>query len=433
MQTADVPQLQTALSRPALIGALAALVLAVGLAFWASFVPLSAAVIASGQIEVRGKPAVVQSFDGGTIKTLAAQSGDRVEAGQLLVRLDAAQLEASLGIARARLAEALARRARLQSEHQGAAAPVFIYPDFAFALPDMTDQEEGQRRIFEARRALLAGQGDRLAETEVQTAAQLAAMKAQRAAKQAQIAVLDQQLTNARRLAGQGLARTAQVMDLDRARAEISGQIAALDSARAQITGAGHEARITALQARREMAEQVATDLRVATVEIEELVPQILTTMAMLERVEIRAPMAGVVHEMDATPGSVIAPGATILKLIGQEQGLIFDLRIGPAHADQLHIGQAARIVVAALPREAPQLAGRLAALSPTTSTDPATGQVYYSAEVEVPPEELTRLAEYALRPGLPVEAYFERPARSALSYLLDPLTRHFDRAFREE
>ncbi len=433
MQAADVPQLQTQLSRPALIGALAALVLAAALAVWAAYVPLSAAVIAGGQIEVRGKPAVVQSFDGGTIVALGVRSGERVEAGQMLVRLDGAQLESRLQIARSRLAEALARRARLHSEHQGAAVVDFAYPTLPFALPDLAAQEEGQRRIFDARRAVIDGQAERLAEVEAQTGAQLVALHDQRRAIDAQLAVLDVQLANARHLSDQGLARAAQVMNLERARAELSGQIAGLDSRHAQLTGAGQDARIALLQARRQMAEQIATDLRAATVEIEELVPQIVTTQEMLERVEIRAPVGGVVHEMEATLGSVVSPGATVLKLIGQEQGLVFDLRVGPAFADQLHIGQEARLVIAALPREAPQLTGRLVALSPSTSTDPATGQVYYSAEASVSAGELARLDAYALRPGLPVEAYLTRPARSALSYLLDPLTRHFDRAFREE
>lgn len=433
MQAADVPQLQTQLSRPALIGALAALALAAALAVWAAYVPLSAAVIAGGKIEVRGKPAVVQSFDGGTIVAIGARSGERVAAGQMLVRLDGAQLQASLQIASSRLAEALARRARLHSEHQGAAVVDFVYPALPFDLPDLAAQEEGQRRIFDARRAVIDGQAERLAEAQAQTDAQLAALQGQRRAIDAQLAVLDVQLANARHLSDQGLARAAQVMDLERARAELSGQIAGLDSRRAQLSGAAQDARIALLQARRQMAEQIAIDLRAATVEIEELVPQILTTQEMLERVDIRAPMGGVVHEMEATLGSVISPGATVLKLIGQEQGLVFDLRIDPAQADQLQIGQEARIVIAALPREAPQLTGRLSALSPSTSTDPATGQVYYSAEASVSAHELARLDAYALRPGLPVEAYLTRPARSALSYLLDPLTRHFDRAFREE
>lgn len=433
MHTADVPQLQTELSLPARIGAMAAVLLLVALGAWASLVPISAAVVAMGQIDVNGKPSVVQSFEGGTIAALPVRSGDQVAKGDLLVQLDPTVLQASLEVARARLGAALALRARLMSEHQGLPAPRFDFPALPFALPDLSAEEEGQRRIFAARRALFDGRDAQLAEAEAQITAQLNGLAAQTRAKRDQIANLRIQIDNARHLAEQGLARSTQVLELQRTEAEILGQIAALDSSAAQASGSRQEARITALQARREVAEQVAIELRAANAEIEELIPQIHNTMARLTQMSIRAPIGGMVHEMEATLGGVIAPGATVLQLVGQEQGLVFTLRIDPGQADQLEIGQPARLVVSALPREAPQLTGRLERLSPTTSTDRTSGQVYYSAEVAVPAAELARLDGYALRPGLPVEGYLERPARSALAYLLDPLARHLDHAFREE
>jgi len=433
MHTADVPQLQTELSLPARLGAVAALVLLVGLGFWASLVPISAAVVARGQIDVRGKPIVVQSFEGGTIAALPVRSGDQVSKGDLLVQLDPTLLQASLEVAQARLGAALALRARLMSEHQGLPAPRFDIPALPFALPDLSAEEEGQRRIFAARRALFDGRAAQLAEAEVQITAQLQGLAGQIRAKRDQIATLRLQIDNARTLADQGLARSNQVLDLQRIEAEILGQIAGLDSSAAQAAGSLQEARISELQARREVAEQVATELRAANAEIEELIPQILNTTARLTQLSIRAPIDGVVHEMEATLGGVIAPGATVLQVIGQEQGLVFALRVDPGQADQLEIGQPARLVIAALPREAPQLAGRLERIAPTTSTDQMSGQIYYSAEVEVPAAELALLDGYALRPGLPVEGYLERPARSALAYLLDPLARHLDHAFREE
>ncbi len=84
-------------------------------------------------------------------------------------------------------------------------------------------------------------------------------------------------------------------------------------------------------------------------------------------------------------------------------------------------------------PRTTPRVDGQVTAISPTSVVDQATGQSFYRLELSISPEEIARLGDVEFLPGMPVEAFLETGDRSALSYLLHPLTVQLNRAFREK
>jgi HlyD family secretion protein len=434
-QSSCVPQVQTDLGGTARIAALGGVLLFAALIGWAAITPIAGAVIAQGQAVVHGKPKQVQSLDGGIVAEIDVDSGDRVEAGQVLLRLDPTLLTASLDIARGKLAEALARQARLEAEQLGLETPAFNYAPLPFERPDTRLQEEGQRQIFAVRAELTRGRTAQFEERRAELGHQIAGIRGQIAAKREQLALLEEDLANVTKLAAQGLARGSQRLDLARSRAELLGQIAALEAEEAQQANSIRDAEIQTLQQQREFKESVVTDLRQATAEIEQLVPQILTLQAQLARVEIRAPVAGIVHEMAVTTvGGVVAPGSVILQVVPLDRGLDFELRLDPRFVDQVHPGQGAQVVMAALdPRLTPRLAGTVSSISPDTIADRTTGAHYYQVEVTIAPEELARLGPGVdLVPGMPIEAFLETGDRTVLRYFLKPFATQLARAFRE-
>ena len=434
--TPGLAPLATDIGRTGRIGGIAGFLLLATLVGWAAITPISGAVIAQGQAVVHGKPKLVQSLDGGIVAEIDVATGDRVAAGQILLRLDPTLLQASMDIARARLAEALASSARLESEQLGLDAPRFDYAAMSFPLPDTRLQEEGQRKIFAARAELNSGRSAQLDSRRTEIGHQIDGLKAQAVAKREELDFLQQDLDNITRLSAQGLARDSQRLDLARSRSDLLGQIAALEADQAQLANSIRDAEIQTLQQQREFNESVATDLRSATAQVEELVPQILTLQNQLARVDIRAPAAGVVHELAATTlGGVVTPGAVILQVVPLDQGLDFELRLDPRFVDQVHPGQAAQVVMAALdPRSTPKLAGTVSAVSPDTLTDKTTGAHYYEVSLSIPPGELARLGPGVdLVPGMPVEAFLETGDRTVLRYFLKPFASQLARAFRED
>lgn len=420
---------------PAMRWGLGATVALFALVFgWAAMAVIGGAVIAQGQIMVQGNPRVVQHLDGGLVAEIAVADGDTVRAGQVLLRLDPTMPALNLGIAEARLAEALARRARLEAEHLGLDEPDFTWPALPFPVPDTAAHEIGQRQIFNARAELRRTARERLAERQAQIESQLGGLAAQTASRDDQLALIEADIENLTALASRGLARSNQITELQRSRAGLLGEIAAFEAEAARARIALRDAELETRQGERAFYEQVVTDLRTASAEIDELALEIVTRRAQLDRIEIRAPASGVVHELAVTtPGAVVAPGATLLEVIPRDEGVAFELRVEPRDIDQIWLGQPARVMVASFdPQSTPPIAGHVAQISPAAVTDPRSGASFYRIGLEVPAEDLARLGG-DLVPGMPVEAFLQTSERTALAYLTQPLRRMLDRAFREE
>lgn len=420
---------------PAVRAGLLASVLLFGvLGAWAALTAIGGAVIASGQVVVHGKQRPVQSLEGGMVRETVVKNGDTVVAGQVLLRLDRVLVQTSLDIARQRLADGLAQKARLESELAGLSAPRFDYAAMPFPLPDMSAEEAVQTRIFAARAEVLRGERDRLVESLAQFDAQTSGVDGQIAAKHDEITLMEQELAKQQSLTDKGLARQSDLSAMRRDHATLQGEMAALEAERIRLSNARRDAELQTRQGERNFREGVVSDLRAAATVIEEQTLEIVNRLAEIERLEIRAPVAGIVHEIQVAPGGVIAPGATILEVVPLAEGMEFEVSVDPRAVDQVHPGQKAEVVFSAFdPRSTPRLKGEVVSVSPDTVTDPRSGRSFYRVGLAVPPEELARLGAAQLMPGMPVEAYLATGERSVLSYLLHPLVQQLALAFREE
>lgn len=433
-------QLQVALRPMMMAGAWGSLVLLVVLVIWSAFTQISGAVIASGQVVVRGHTKQVQQLDGGIVAEILVRNGDVVRQGDLLMRLDSTILQVNQDIARNRLADALTQKARLEAEQLDLDAVDFsaIYSgDMLADLGDksMARQEAGQTQIFIARREVLRGTAAQLNEKIAQIENQRDGVQAGIAAKEQQLVLVQKELDNVTELNKQGLARESQVLDLQRTRSEMLGQISGQQSEVARLANSVQDAQLEILQANRTFKEGVVTDLRDVTTKAEELILQIVTTQKQLDRVEIRSPSDGVIHEMQAaTIGGVVAPMATILQVVPSDTGFQYELRLDPRSVDQVYVGQKATVKFPAFSaRSTPDIFGTVAIISPTSVTDSANGQVFYRLELEVPADEMAKLGSLELVSGMPVEAFLQTTDRSVLSYLVQPLTEQIGRAFRDD
>lgn len=433
-------RLETGLGRPGLIGALASLALFALLVVWSMLAMIDGAVIAQGAVTVPGQPRPIQHLDGGIVASVDVQNGDQVEAGQVLMRLDPTLLAVNLDIYRNRLAEALARKARLEAEQANRAAPDMAALAetgrlaYLGGLP-LDGLIEGQRQIMAARAEVQRGKSEQLAEKIKQLQSQAQGIEGLITATENQLSYTERELVNLRNLSAQGLARESQVLEMERGRADLLGRLASQRSDLAGLSNSVRDTELEILQTEREFREAVVTELSEVSAKADELVLQIVTTEKQLERVDLRAPVAGVVHEMQVTsPGGVVSPGATVMEIVPLGEGVEFELRLDPRSVDAVHPGQAARIRFPAFnARSTPELMGEVTTISPTTITDPATRTSYYRLQVAIPPAELAHLGEQALVPGMPVEAFLDAGSRSAWSYLTQPLAEQMALAFRAE
>lgn len=430
----DLPRLATG---PLLrAGTLAAVLLFGGLGGWSLLATIDGAVIAQGQVLVQGKPQPVQSLDGGLVASVQVAAGDHVAAGAVLVTFDPTVAQARRDIARAKLAGALADRARLEAEAAGWDAPRFDDPlltDPALAA-EMGVAVTRQRALFDARSARAADARARLAETEGQITAQVTGIAAQIDAARDEARLIAEEIASQAELVEKGLARQAPLSELRRQEAALAGRIASLMSERDRLAAAAREAQAALRQEESQRAEEVAQGLRDATALVAEVTQEILSLDAALARTDLRAPVAGVVHELAVTAaGAVIAPGATIAQIVPVERGVEIEVQVDPRAIDDVHPGQVAEVVIAAFdPRAVPKLNATVARVPPDAVTDPATGRSFYRVTLTLPEAEIDRLGDVALTPGMPVEAFLATGSRPVIDWLMAPLVAPMRHAMRE-
>ena len=245
---------------------------------------------------------------------------------------------------------------------------------------------------------------------------------------------MQQELTVQRGLLAKGLAQAARVLDLEREQAQLEGQAGDLKSSRAQAEGRITEIEIEKLGLASQRREAAVTELRDVGYHELELAERQRSLAERLARLEIRAPVAGIVMQLQVTtPQAVIRPADPVLYLVPQDRPLVIVARVPTTQVDELHIGQQVRLHLSAFSsRSIPELVGQLSVLSADVMRDDRTQVPYYRAEISLTPGELDKLQGETLWPGMPVEAFIHTQDRTPMAYLLQPFTNYLGRAFRE-
>lgn len=421
---------------PVTLGLLALAALILGFGVWSVTTNLSGAIVAQGRIEVEQNRQIVQHPDGGVVAEIFVQEGATVAAGDRLIRLDGAALTSELTIVQGQLTELAARTARLLAERDDAKSVDFPADLLAQAKaqPQVAAQIDGQLRLYQARRETLAEQTQQLTRRIEQIRAQGDGITAQSTALATQLSLIKDELTSQQTLLDKGLAQQGTVLALQREEARLNGQMGELAASLAQSQGQITEIEIQISGLSTQRREQAATELRDIGPTQLELAERQRALTERIARLEIRAPVAGIVLGLQVTtPRAVIRPADPVLYLIPQDRPLVITAEIAPIHIDQVQVGQPVELVFSAFSsRTTPHLFGKVSVVSADALTNAQTSAAYYRAEVILNAGEVAKLGDQALLPGMPVEVFVQTGARTPLAYLVKPFTDYFARAFRE-
>lgn len=408
-----------------------------GFGGWAVFTQIAGAVIANGRIEVDQNRQVVQHIDGGVVADIRVRDGDIVAEGDMLIRLDGTTLRSERAIIEGQLFELMARRGRLEAERDNAESITFDpwLHDLAAERPAVADTMQGQENLFEARRDSLQREIEQLGKRRSQIQSQLVGIGSQVSATDAQLLLIQEERADQETLLASGLAQKSRLLALQREEASLSGRIGELIASQAEAEGRITEIDIQILSLRNQRREQAITELRDIRTREFELVEQRLALLDRIDRLDIRAPLSGVVYDLRVfAERSVIRPADPLLFLIPQDRPLIITTRIQPTNIDQVYPGQEVSLRFSALDsRTTPQLLGMVTQISADAFVDEQRGTSYYTAQLVLKEGEIARLPEgTVLLPGMPVEAFLRTNDRTPLAYLLKPLSDYFVKAFRE-
>jgi len=422
---------------PLTIGFLAILLLVGGFGTWSVMANISGAVVASGQIQVDQNRQVVQHPDGGVIAEIDVKEGDLVQKGDILIRLDPTNLKSELVVVEGQLFELMARRGRLEAERDGAEVVTFD-PELIAAAGGSANAAglmQGQKRLFSARQDSLEQEIAQMEKRRNQIADQIKGVTAQQNALETQLELITEELKNQQTLLDRGLAQASRVLGLQREDARLRGTMGELSATKAQAEGRITEIDIEVLKFGTKRREEAITRLRDLQFRELELTEKRRALKERLSRLDIRAPLAGVVYGLQFfAPRSVIKPAEPVLFLVPQDRPLVIAVKVETIHVDEVFIGQEVNLRFPAFTsRTTPELKGRVVKISADAFTDERRGVSFYRSEIVLLDGETDKLPKGSvLIPGMPVQAYIRTNDRTPLAYLVKPFTDYFSKAFRE-
>ena len=407
-----------------------------GIGTWSAYARIAGAVIAPGTVVVETNVKRVQHDEGGVVGEIRVRNADFVEAGDLLIRLDDTLPAANLAVVQGQVRELEAQRARLMAERDGLDAIVFDVLQAGSEIDNaaIRDIRESEIRLFEARRETRLHRTEQMHVQIAQIEDEVGGHKTQVTARDREIALIADELAGVQALHGKGLTPKSRLAALQREEARLIGEKGQLQADIAAARGRASEIEIEILRLEEEFRSLALEQLGEVRRTLNELREQEITVLERLKRIEIRAPRRGYVHQLAVhTVGGVLSAGETAMLIVPDEDNLKVEARVSPQDVDQLHVGQSVILRFSGLnQRTTPELQSEVSLVSADTAIDEKTGEPFYLVRIDLGEDDLAQLGNTAIVPGMPVEAFIQTNRRTVIAYLLQPLTDHLQRVFRE-
>lgn len=418
-------------------GVLTLLILVGGFGSWAIIAEISGAVVASGHVAAEARRHTVQHVDGGPVASLNVRNGDRVEQGDLLARLDGADLISERTTLKDQILDLQARTSRLMAE-QDERDEMEPIP----ALGRIMDTNETARRVYASQRDLFASrratrtqQVSMIDERVAQLDIQVRGLSAQADALHEQLGFMDEEIGDQEKLFAANLTQKSRLLSLSRSRSELKARLGEVASLMAERRAQIAELKMQVLGIASDYRERATQELAEARPILRERSERLRHIEDKISRLDIRAPITGVVHNMQIMNAhSVLRSAEPLLYIVPSDSPMIIAARIDATQRDKVYPGQEATIRFPAFDSdETPEIIGVLTTVSADALEDDRTGRRYYDILTAIPPDQAKRLPpESLLQPGMPAEVFIQTSMRSPMAYLAKPAMDYFTRAFRD-
>ena len=411
------------------------LVLMLAVIVWAALAPVSGAVIAPGAVRVDMNRKTVQHQEGGIIGEILVRDGSRVKAGETLIVLKDMRVEAGIEMVQTQLDGEIAKAARLTAE-QVWAENVSFPAELLKRAGDVRVEELLRREttLFRARRESYDTQLKLLRAQTSDITAEIRAREQQIKADRAAVRFTREELVSNQGLLKEGFISKVRILTLERSLADVEARLGEHEAELAAARGRVSELRLRAEGLRTSMMQEAATEMQKTTVQILDLRERLRPFQDAADRQRIAAPIPGeVVGLKFTTVGAVIGPRDAILDVVPDNIELIIEGRIRPEDINYVTVGAEADVRLTSFrQRITPTVTGSVIYVSADRMEDKVDRMVYYVVHVRVTPEALAKAGDLRLQAGMPAEVFIKTAARSALLYVLDPISGFLQRSLRE-
>ena len=398
---------------------------------WAATARLDRVTRGQGRVVPSNQLQEVQYLEGGIVKEILVKAGQKVKAGEILVRLDPTQFKAEFAQGREGFNLAAARVRRLSAEAEQ--KELAFSEELLSAAPDVAADE---RSLYEARMAELNASLEVEGSKLVQRKQSLEDAKVARDYAQQSLDLAAEELAMMKPLVAKGIEPQIELLRTRQrestARGELHRAEIAVERAEAEVAEAENEM----IRIRKTFSAEVAGELSKAKAEYVELSGGLPAIRDKVERTEVRAPIDGVVNRvLVSTIGGVVQPGETIVEIVPSEDSMVVEARIKQDDIGFLSIGQSARVKLSAYDSGVyGSLDAKIESISADAIEDEKTGDRYYLIKVRTEQNVIrTKGGDLQILPGMGAEVDVLNGKRTVLAYILKPLVEVQNKALREQ
>ncbi len=409
-----------------------------GSVYWASTARLDGAVIAPAAFVVEGNRKTVQHLDGGIVSELLVKEGDYVTANQTLLRMDSTESDVNVDVLGNQLAELFVRRARLLAEIQEKERFDYQLTQGPLRLQITPEKEQAllavQRNLFNAQLQARKSEEQVIAQRIVRFEEEIEGLENQRSANSRQMDIAATELVAFEELLAKGLTPLSRVNTIRREMERLRGADAQFTTLQARAANQIDELKLGRIGQKRLRKETITTELAAIETQIASIAPQYKGARAKRGRIVITAPVSGRVVNMQIfTVGGVIGPGESILDIVPEKDTLIVEARVAPVDIEKLYVGQSTRVRLTAFDQtEVPEATGEIVDISADSLRDENRDRSYYVARVRLNEVQPASIEKLRFVPGMPADVFVNTGARTAISYLMQPLNDRLARTFTQ-
>ena len=389
------------------------------LILWGAFARIDEVTRGMGKVIPSNKVQIVQAAEPSTIAAILVRPGQLVKQGQLLLRLDNAQLASTMGQLQAENERLSARANRLQNEGTGAGSGCGEGTACA---------EEG--RLAQVRAEATRSRENALGAAVEQRRRDLREGQATAAALENSVRLAQDQVNMLAPLAQKGIVPRTELLTAQRELVDVQGRLAAARQGTARASAAIQEAQAQLSTARYDFRQQALNERSEVATKLAVNEQSIKATSR-----DLRAPVTGLVNDVKVnTVGGFISAGEKVMQIVPVGEKLLIEARVTPKDIAFIKVGDQANVKVTAYDFSIyGGLAGRVRNISADSIYDEVERQAYYTVLVETDRSYIAKSGRrLPIMPGMICDVEIITGAKSILSYLLKPVLKAFGEALTE-
>jgi len=407
-----------------------------GFLYWATTAQLSSASIANGSLIVESQRKKIQHLQGGWVKAIYVKEGQEVQKGDLLLELANTKADADYYRLMLRSISLKANIERLQAELTEETTITWstVFHDEVNSA-DVINILNNQTLQFQ--QALLRNdlRTSQYLQNKEQLTEQIRGSRSQLKSIGRQLKLVNKEITMMDGLLKKGYVSQTKMFEVQRHQASIESQREELKTrinvSTRQLTSLKQDFEAKNIELKQSLSSQ-STQLEKEWLDTHQALK---TALDVRSRIKLKSEHAGTIVGLNVhSVGGVVNPGDVLMEIVPNNEELIVQALIKPEDIDVVRQGQVAQVRLSAYNiRKTPPISGKVIYVAADRLKQQGKEESGYLVKIQLAKEEIRKLKNVELYPGMPTDVLILLENRTLWDYLTAPLFNSYYKAFREQ